>query len=161
MLSPRCKCLLGSPFKEPFLRTFLKAGSRTWRTCCLSHDPLGVHTNLVASQEGTCLKEAPSWSGLVRPNFSLFILVDISDMFYFSARGSGKGVRGAGRGRGDDFLLKIPGGGGVPGGWGRGGEGLGGCLRVIGGGAKYFFSGPKFPPSYFLVRKRIVVRKVP
>ena len=52
------------------------------------------------------------------------------------------GVRGAGRGGGGGFLLKIPGGGVLPG-------------RVVGrvfvgnlgGGAKYFFSGPKFPPS--------------
>ena len=75
-------------------------------------------------------------------------LVDVSDIFNFFCSGGGeRGVRGAGRG--GIFLLKIPGGGGLRGGWGAGGEGLGGCLRGIfgrGGGAKYFFSGPKFPP---------------
>ena len=35
------------------------------------------------------------------------------------------------------------------GGWRGGGEGPGGCLHGIRGrGAKYFFSGPKGPPSY-------------
>ena len=72
-----------------------------------------------------------------------------SDIFYFSARGSEKGSpRTSGKGAGDDFLLKIPGGGGSPAWWGWGGEGPAGCLRGIGGGGpKYFFSGPKFPPS--------------
>ena len=38
----------------------------------------------------------------------------------------------------------------TPGGWGWGGDGPGGCSREFRGGgglAKYFFSGPKFPPS--------------
>ena len=80
----------------------------------------------------------------------MLYLVDVSDIFYFFLRGRGEGgVRGARRGGGDDFSLKIPGGGGLPGGWGRGGEGSGGCLRGIwgGGGAKYVFPGPKFRPS--------------
>ena len=56
------------------------------------------------------------------------------------------GVRGAGRG-GDDFLLKsqergVPRAGG--GGGARAGRGV--CGEFGGGGAKYFFSGPKFPP---------------
>ena len=57
--------------------------------------------------------------------------------FIFSARGRGRGVRGAKRGGGGRFLLKIP-RVGVP---GRGGaEGLGASLRGIrGGGAKFFF----------------------
>ena len=60
--------------------------------------------------------------------------------------GGEKGVQGAGRGL---FLLRIPvGGEGLPGGWGRGGRVVGGCLRGIwAGGGKYFFSGPKFPPT--------------
>ena len=69
---------------------------------------------------------------------------------FFSARGRGRGsARGAEKGE-DDFLLKIPGGGGgLAGGWG-GGRGAG---RVFagnwGGGGKYFFfSGPKGPPSF-------------
>ena len=43
---------------------------------------------------------------------------------FFSARGRGRrNEKGE-----DDFLLKIPGGGGVPGGWG-GTEGPGGCFQ--------------------------------
>ena len=77
-------------------------------------------------------------------------LVDVSDIFYFFC--SGEGGRSPTRregGGGAIFEWKIPGEGGLPGGWGRGGEGPGGCLRGIGGGgwgAKYFFSGPKCPP---------------
>ena len=53
---------------------------------------------------------------------------------FFSARGRGRGCPKR-RGReGGDFLLKIPGGEGLLGGWGQGGEGPGGCLRGIGGG---------------------------
>ena len=41
---------------------------------------------------------------------------------FFSARGRGKGSPRSREGGGDDFLLKIPGGGGgLPGGWGWGG----------------------------------------
>ena len=41
---------------------------------------------------------------------------------------------------GDDFLLKIPGGGGgLPGRWERRGKGPGGCLRgILGGGGVIF-----------------------
>ena len=44
---------------------------------------------------------------------------------------------------GDDFLLKIPEGGGVS----RAGRGAGrvSAWNSGGAGAKYFFSGPKFP----------------
>ena len=39
--------------------------------------------------------------------------MDVSDIFYFFLRGEGEGgVRGARRGGGIHFLLKIPGGGG-------------------------------------------------
>ena len=78
-------------------------------------------------------------------------LVDVSDIFnFFSARGRGRGSPRRREG-GGNFLLKIPGGGGGSPGWvGAGGRGAG---RVFagnfgGGGAKYFFSGPKFPPSF-------------
>ena len=68
---------------------------------------------------------------------------------FFSARGRGRGVRGAE----GDFLLKIPGGGGSPGRVGEGGardrEGVCGKLGG-GGGAKYFLSGPKFPARFSL-----------
>ena len=72
------------------------------------------------------------------------VLVDVSDIFYFFLLGGGeRGARGAKIG----FLRKIPGGGRVP---TRGGEGPGGWLRgAWGGGAKYFFSGPKCPPRKF------------
>ena len=53
---------------------------------------------------------------------------------------------------GDGFLWKIPGGGVFS----RRGEGPGGCLQRIGdflgGGAKYFFSGPKRPPRLRLTK---------
>ena len=70
--------------------------------------------------------------------------------FYFFCSGEGKGVRGPRKGVGGvGYLLKMPGGrsprreeeGGPKGREGVCGE-LGG-----GGGAKYFFSGPKCPPS--------------
>ena len=51
---------------------------------------------------------------------------------FFSARGRGRGVRGAGRGGGP--FMEIPGGGGGLPGVRVGGEGPGGCLRGIGGG---------------------------
>ena len=51
------------------------------------------------------------------------------------------------------FYIKSPRRGGLPGGWGRGGEGLGGCLRGIweggGGGAKFFFFGAEIPAKLF------------
>ena len=70
-------------------------------------------------------------------------LVDVSDIFYFSCSG-GKGESEAPGKGGVRFLLKIPGGGGFPG--GRGVEGPGGCLRRIGeflgrGGGNIFFQG--------------------
>ena len=77
-------------------------------------------------------------------------LVDVSDIvyFFFSARGSGRGSPGRqGGGGGSVFLLKIPGeGGGLPGGgWGEG-AGRVSAGNCGGGGAKYLFSGPNFPP---------------
>ena len=50
---------------------------------------------------------------------------------------------------GVDFLLKIPQGGWVSRrGEGRGGRRVSAANWGIGGGAKYFFSGPKCPPSF-------------
>ena len=70
-------------------------------------------------------------------------LVDVSDIFYFFfGRGRGMGESKAPGEGVPFFLLKIPGGVGVP--RRREGEGEcpGGCLRVnLGGGAKYFFRG--------------------
>ena len=82
--------------------------------------------------------------------------MDVSDIFYFFfCLGGGKGaVRGARRRR-DDFLSKIPRGGGVSQAGGRGGgEGPGGLAGNLEGGAKYFFSGPKRPPSKLPIKKR-------
>ena len=72
----------------------------------------------------------------------------VSDIFFFSARGRGRGSSWRQEGAGVGFLLKIPGG------WGggcsheRGGEARGreGVCGEFWGGAKYFFSGPKCPP---------------
>ena len=53
------------------------------------------------------------------------------------------------------LLLKIP-GGGFPRRGGGGDERPGGCLWGIrgGGGAEYFFSGPKFPPRALMDANR-------
>ena len=72
-------------------------------------------------------------------------LVDVSDICYSFYSGEGKGESDAPGGGGVDFLLKnARRGGGVS------GEGGGGWVSVgnfgRGGGAKYFFSGPKCPP---------------
>ena len=67
--------------------------------------------------------------------------------FYFSCLGEGKGESEApGRGGGGQLFIENPTkGGALPGGGGcaRGREGLQG---MWGGGGKYSFSGPKFPP---------------
>ena len=78
---------------------------------------------------------------------AVFFLVGVSDIFYFFLFGGGEGgVRGAGR----TISFENPRRGGLLAGGRGGGEGPGGCLREIwGGGSKYFFSGPKFPPSFF------------
>ena len=62
--------------------------------------------------------------------------MDVSDIFNFFQLEEGEGeVRGARRRRDRFFLLKIPGGRGVPGGGGpRGREGACGELRIGGGG---------------------------
>ena len=59
--------------------------------------------------------------------------MDVSDITNFFLVGGGEGgVRGAGRGGRDSFNGKSQEGGGL-GGWGRGAEGPGGCLRGIWG----------------------------
>ena len=81
---------------------------------------------------------------------SVKFLVDVSDIFsfffLFGGGGKGGGVRGGGRG--GSVLIKNRGrGGGFRGGGVGGGRALGECLwGGEGGGGKYFFSGPKFPP---------------
>ena len=73
--------------------------------------------------------------------------MDGSDIFYFFCSGEGRGSLGRQGGGGVGFLLKIPGGGGLSGGR-EGGEGVCKEFWGMGGGAKYFFSGPKCPPSF-------------
>ena len=72
--------------------------------------------------------------------------MDVPDIFFFLLGEGEGGVRGARRG-GVHFLLKIPGGGGGFQEGLRGREGV--CAELGnfggGGGAKYFFSGPKRP----------------
>ena len=85
------------------------------------------------------------------------------DIFYFFLLGEGEGgVRGARRGAGSVFIENPTRG------WGgfQEEEGPGGCLRRIGdffwgGGAKYFFSGPKRPPRLYLRGKFPSERRKP
>ena len=75
-------------------------------------------------------------------------LVDVSDVFFFSARGRGRGSPGQQAGGESVFFfkLKVPGGGGVSQeGWERGGRELV-CWEFGGGGQIFFFSGPKCLP---------------
>ena len=67
---------------------------------------------------------------------------------FFSCSGRGKGESEAqGGGGGLDSLLKIPQAGeGLQEGEGRGGGRVSAANWGIGGGAKYFLSGPKCPP---------------
>ena len=79
-------------------------------------------------------------------------MADVSDIFYFFCLGREKGVGGRSEGGGVSIFIENPRRGGSP--EGGGAEGPGGCLRRIGdlggGGAKYFFSGPKSPPRLML-----------
>ena len=89
-------------------------------------------------------------------------LADVSDIFYFfSARGGGRGSPRP-PGGGCRFLIENPRGGGGLQEWPRGREGVCGKLGILGGGgAKYFFSGPKCPPSKSLRdRKPMTARDV-
>ena len=74
-------------------------------------------------------------------------LVDVFKYFLFFPPGEGKG-RGDREGGRSVFYRKSQRGGVFPQDRG-GGKGAGGCLQKIwgGGGAKYFFSGPRCPPS--------------
>ena len=83
----------------------------------------------------------------LKSDLLFLILVDGSSFLFFSARGRGRGSLRHQEGAGVGFLLKIPGGaGGSP---TRGGGGGAGRVSAgnFGGGPKYFFSGPKCPPS--------------
>ena len=87
--------------------------------------------------------------GLLGMNFKI-TLVDGSDIFYFfSARHGGSGSPRRWEGRGDRFVIENA-RRGV--GWafqdGRGREAGRVSATNWRGGAKYFFSGPKCPPSY-------------
>ena len=60
-------------------------------------------------------------------------LVDVSDIFYFSCSGEESGAPGDRDGGGVGFLLKIPGGGDLPGGGGRGRGRREGVCKEFGG----------------------------
>ena len=75
-------------------------------------------------------------------------LVDVSDIFYFFCSGAGEKEEASEEVASFFRLIQNRGrGGGFQGGGVGGGRALGECL------AKYFFSGPKFPPSYQKVTK--------
>ena len=75
-------------------------------------------------------------------------LADVSDIFCFFCSGRGKGESRRRRRWGIGFLLKSP-GGGPPGREGRGaGRVSAANWGIWGGGAKYFFGGPKCPPRF-------------
>ena len=84
---------------------------------------------------------------ILAPILKLFNLVDVSDIFHFFCSGEWKGeFEAPGRGGGAIFYGKSQGGGGgLPGGWGRGGEGPGGCLRGIWVGGLNIFFGAEIP----------------
>ena len=82
--------------------------------------------------------------------------MDVSIFSIFSARGRGRGSPKRWRG-GDDFLLKIPGGGGSPRWVGAGGRG---ARRVFagnleGGGLNIFFFGAEIPTKFTITHKMI------
>ena len=78
---------------------------------------------------------------LVKKTSALQSFVVIS-IFFLLGEGEGE-CEAPGRGRGIGFSLKIPRGGGVPGGGGEGPEGVCGKLGILGkgGGGKIFFFG--------------------
>ena len=81
------------------------------------------------------------------------VLADVSDIFYFFLLGEGEGrVRGRREGGGCRFFIENPrGGGGSRRGRGAGRVSAANWGSWGGGGTKYFFSGPKCPPSCLLV----------
>ena len=88
--------------------------------------------------------KGPKGSSAV-PNMSLGGRLGYS---YFSAWGRGRGSPRRWEGAGGELFIESPRGGGVlPGGWGRGGEQPKRFCGEVGGGANFFFPGPKFPPS--------------
>ena len=67
--------------------------------------------------------------------------------YFFFGSGAGKGGEASEEAAGGGGSIKIEGGGGVRGGGVGGGRALEGMsVGRGGGGAKYFFSGPKCPP---------------
>ena len=67
-------------------------------------------------------------------NAALSTLADVSDFFFLSVRGRGKGRKRPSRWRGGGLLLKIEGGGGLFEEEGAGGQVLRGCPQGGGGG---------------------------
>ena len=72
--------------------------------------------------------------------------MDVSDIFYFSAQGKGRGSPRRQERGGRFFVESLKGGGGVPGEGPRGPRGRKGvCWEFRGRGAKYFFGGAEIP----------------
>ena len=109
-------------------------------------DRVEAYSQLSAPKKAALLKGGNAAIPILGGRFGYFL-------FFLLGRGKGEFEAPGGGGGGVRFLLKIPGGGG---GGVQEGEGPGGCLRRIGDifwgggrGAKYFFVGPKCPPSIF------------
>ena len=94
--------------------------------------------------------------------------MDVSDIFYFFCSGERKGeFEAPGGGRGDDFLLKIPGRGVSRAGRGGGARGWEGVCGEFGwGGAKYFFFGAEIPTKMitidteFKAKRKIIISEL-
>ena len=78
--------------------------------------------------------------------------MDVSDFVFFFSRGGERGSLRRREGGGDRFFIENPRrAGGSPAQEGpRGRESVCGELGNLGGGAKYFFSGPKCPPRQLI-----------
>ena len=141
VLRPSSLCIAYTEARRPkhFFGTFLDTpfGAGTFRsTFSALLSGRGFGTSVAGRQDCN-----PKWCSIVS--------VDVSDIFYFFCSGESEVPGGEGGGR--LFMENSQRGGGVlPGRWG-GSSGRERVCREFGGvGAKYFFSGPKSPPSSFL-----------
>ena len=76
--------------------------------------------------------------------------MDVSDIFYFSARGRGRGSSRHREEVGGRFSIENPRRGGGLLGEGGAARGWEAVCREFGGGLNIFFSGPKSPPSFLM-----------